>query len=237
MKFEYAAIIGSSGSIGHAALQIISEHPSLKKCYALSRGTHKFNHEKVEHIPIDYETEESIAQAASKIDKPLDLVLIATGILHQDTIQPEKSIQQININNLEYIFKVNTFGPTLSMKHFIPKMNHERQNIIAVLSAKVGSIQDNHLGGWYTYRASKSALNMIIKTASIESKHRYKKTYIVGIHPGTVKSKLSQPFTKHIHHEIFEPEKAMNQILDIIKNIKEKHHGRMIAYDGTVIPY
>ncbi|MFT6908297.1 MAG: NAD(P)-dependent dehydrogenase (short-subunit alcohol dehydrogenase family) [Oleiphilaceae bacterium] len=180
-------IIGASGAIGSAFTKRLSEQYPNVSLYASCR-TGKYH--------IDYSSEDSIAAAAvyASKEKPLDLVIVANGILHDVDIMPEKSLRELSAEKFHRIFEVNTITPALITKHFLPKLNRNKPSIFAALSARVGSISDNRLGGWYAYRASKSALNMIIKNASIEIGRRNKDAIIVGIHPGTVDSNLSKPF-------------------------------------------
>jgi NAD(P)-dependent dehydrogenase (short-subunit alcohol dehydrogenase family) len=133
---------------------------------------------------------------------------------------------------------INTIGPALTMKYFASKLKKDRKSVIAALSARVGSISDNHLGGWYGYRASKAALNMIIRTASIEVARRNKQACVVGLHPGTVDTSLSKPFHDHVPEgKLFAPEYAASQLLNVLNNLTARDTGYVFAYDGQKIPF
>jgi NAD(P)-dependent dehydrogenase (short-subunit alcohol dehydrogenase family) len=185
------AILGASGAIGSAFTKILSEKHPNASMFAFSRNS--------EHI-INYNSEDSIAEAAELAakEKPLDLVIVAGGILHDGELMPEKSLRDLSAEKFHRIFEVNTITPALIAKYFIPKLNRGQPSIFAALSARVGSISDNKLGGWYAYRASKSALNMIIKNAAIEVGRCNKRAIIIGLHPGTVDSDLSKPFQGNV---------------------------------------
>ena len=189
------AVIGSSGAIGRAFLDAYIQDKDISNIYSISRTEVKSKDERITNINIDVTDEASVKAAASKIgDNSLDRLIVATGILHTELFGPEKSIRDIKIENFIKIFSVNTFGPALIGKYFLPLMTKNKKSVIAFLSARVGSISDNKLGGWYSYRASKSALNQIIKNFSIEAKRTNPSGIIIGLQPGTVKSKLSEPF-------------------------------------------
>jgi len=133
-------------------------------------------------------------------------------------------------------WKINTFIPALMAKHFIPRLNLDRQSIFAALSARVGSISDNRLGGWYAYRASKTALNMIIKNAAIETARRNKKAIIVGLHPGTVDSSLSKPFQRNVPDEkLFAPMRSAQDLLKVLDDLNPEQSGRCFAWDGQEV--
>jgi NAD(P)-dependent dehydrogenase (short-subunit alcohol dehydrogenase family) len=187
---------------------------------------------------IDYACEISIAAAAARAaeSKPLDLVIVATGLLHQGELQPEKSLRDLSADKFARIFSANTITPALIAKYFIPKLNKTEPAVFAVLSARVGSISDNQLGGWYAYRASKAALNMVIKNAAIEVGRKNKQAIIVGLHPGTVASDLSKPFqAKVAEGKLFTPAFAAANLLAVIAGLTAAHTGKCIAWDGQEI--
>ena len=166
-----------------------------------------------------------------------DLIFVATGILHNDSdIFPEKSIRDISIDKLQKVLLVNTIGPTLVGKYFIPFLRKDSRSVFAFLSARVGSISDNKLGGWYSYRASKTALNQIIKNFSIEVKRSNPSAIFVGLQPGTVKSYLSKPFEKNVKAEkLFTPDYSSEKLLDVISNLTNEDSGKVYAWDGEEI--
>ncbi|MFQ3355888.1 MAG: NAD(P)-dependent dehydrogenase (short-subunit alcohol dehydrogenase family) [Paracoccaceae bacterium] len=238
-KYTNVAIIGASGSIGRALVQKLALNSKITNIFALSRSKTQFQSSKIRSYSFEFEKEETIETAAKLIARygPLDLVIIATGTLHGKELTPEKNIKDLSTWKFEKIFLVNTFGPALVLKHFIPLLNNKERSICATLSARVGSISDNRLGGWYAYRASKSALNMIIKTTSIEVQRKSKNTVIVGLHPGTVDSELSRPFKGNVAAtKLFTPEFAAEKLLEVLDSITLAHNGKCFAWDGQEIP-
>ena len=156
------AVVGASGAIGRALAERLAAEPRVATVYAVSRSRAPFAERDVLPVVIDIEDEASVVAAAESCanDGPLDLVIVATGILHQGaSIQPEKRMQDIDATNMTRVFALNCIGPTLVAKHFLPKMRAGSKTVFAALSARVGSISDNRLGGWASYRVSKAALN------------------------------------------------------------------------------
>lgn len=232
------AVIGASGAIGNAFTCALAGRDKDSRIYAFSRSGKVFAQANVISGKIDMADEASIEAAARQASEqaPLDMVIVATGILHQDTIMPEKSLKDIAADNFVRVFHANTLGPALVMKHFLPNLRRQHRGIFAVLSARVGSISDNRLGGWYAYRASKAALNMLIKNASIEMARFHKKMIIIGLHPGTVDSKLSQPFQTHVPPErLFTPASSVEKMLAVIDTLTPADSGKCVAYDGNEI--
>ncbi len=232
-------IIGASGGIGHAFIQLLSKD-STNTLYTFSRSYKKTptTHENIISANIDYNNEASIVEAAksTEVAGPIDLVIVATGFLHDDTIMPERSLRELSAEKFEKNFLVNTIGPALVAKHFLPKMNKKQRAVFAILSARVGSINDNRLGGWYAYRASKAAVNMLIKTASIEITRKQPNTIVVGLHPGTVDSQLSEPFQRNIKSEkLFTPEYSTKKMMSVIQELKINDSGNTFAWDGKKI--
>lgn len=164
-----------------------------------------------------------------------DYVFITTGILHKRENTPEKSLSQINENWLYENIEAN-FLPTLSFaKYLHTKLSKNHKIIFVSLSARVGSISDNKLGGWHSYRITKSMLNMLIKNISIEWKIKSKDSLIIGYHPGTVDTDLSKPFQKNINHEIFSKEKAAEYLNNVIQNLNNNQSGNLIDWQGSII--
>ena len=244
-------IVGASGGIGQALVECLVNHNNstrlLNRVYGLSRqyACHTKNVEKATvgttpYTPlyIDYADEESIHQAANMITQPVDILIVATGLLHNDNgIQPEKTYQQLSTDKLQQNFLVNTIGPALIAKYFMPKMRRQHKSIFTVLSARVGSISDNRLGGWYAYRSSKAALNMLLKTLSVEMARRSPTLIVAGLHPGTVATNLSQPFQKNVKPEqLFTPQQSALYLLTVINQLSNKDSGFCFAWDGQRIP-
>ncbi len=239
-------IFGASGSIGTAFVQNLASKEKESTIFAFSRSMKKFEFENVHSHPLDITNENEIAEATAIASKenPLDLILVTTGFLHNEdnpnrinpTILPEKSLTDLSAEKFQKLFEINTIAPALIAKHCLPKMNKERKSIFAALSARVGSISDNHLGGWYAYRSSKAALNMVIKTASIEMKRKNKNAIIIGLHPGTVDSDLSKPFQRNTPKEkLFTADHSVSKMLDVLKALSLEDTGKIFAWDGKEI--
>ena len=214
-------IVGGSGAIGTAfTLELsVSYHNAI--IHAFSRQQPEKVLPDVTCHTIDYLDETSIEKTAlvASSEMPIDMVIAATGILHDGELMPEKSLEELSVEKFQRLFEVNTIAPALLAKHFLPKLNREKRSIFAVLSARVGSISDNQLGGWYAYRASKAALNMVIKNVAIEIGRSNKKAIIVGLHPGTVDSDLSRPFQRNVPDgKMFTPEYSVQKLLEVLTN-------------------
>lgn len=235
------AVIGASGGIGSALVGHFARSSKTARIYALSRSKTSFDHSSVDTGFIDLENEDSIRSAAELVtaDEPLDIVIITTGLLHDgEDVQPEKNLTALNAEILRRAFNINTVGPALIAKHFLPHLRRDRKTVFAALSARVGSISDNRLGGWYAYRASKAALNMIIRSASIEIARRNKQAIVVGLHPGTVDTGLSKPFQANVPSgKLFTPAFAAGQLIDVIDQCQSSDTGKLLAWDGQEIPY
>ena len=236
-KNKTIVIIGASGAIGSEFVKQFAEN---NKILAFSRSNKNFNHKNVESFMIDIENENSIkdASAIAKSQKTIDMVIVASGILHNYDIMPEKSLKELSITKFQKLFQVNAIGPAIIAKYFIHLLNKDNKAVFAALSARIGSINDNRLGGWYSYRASKAALNMILKTISIESKRINKNALIIGLHPGTVDSYLSNPFQSSVKTEkLFSPEFAVKKLINVIENKDLVDSGLIFDYAGKKIEY
>ena len=166
------------------------------------------------------------------------MVIYCVGVLHNQNLSPEKSLRQINPENLIYSFQVNSIGAVLLAKHLMPLFNKTERSIFASISAKVGSIGDNRLGGWYGYRASKAALNMFLKTTAIEYNRRCPKTIVVALHPGTTDTRLFQPFQKNVPTgKLFPVEKTVHLLSQVISNLEQKDSGEFFSWDGSQLPW
>lgn len=233
-------IIGASGGIGNAVLDLLSEQDSIEHILACGRSEISHSAAKVEYQTIDLTNEDTIEKAAKRAAEigPQDLVFVTTGFLHNGDIHPEKAIRDLSIEGFQQNFAINAIGPAMVAKHFLPIMRKNERSVFACLSARVGSISDNGLGGWYAYRASKAALNMVLKNLSIEAARRYKQMIILGLHPGTVDSALSKPFQGNVRDDkLFTPHYSAERLLDVIQNAKIENSGDIIAWDGQRIEY
>ena len=222
-----ACVIGASGAIGAAFVSALQHNPRCAEVVALHRHSDP---------AIDLTDEASIQSAAEQIKAqgPFHLIIHAAGILHQQEFMPEKKLGDLNMAQMQATFMVNTFGPAIVLRHF-SKLLDKQRGVFALLSAKVGSIEDNRLGGWYSYRASKAALNMMIKTAAIEIKRTQPNAIVFALHPGTVNSALSQPFRGA---EIGRPaEQAAQEMLEVIDCLQADDHGSFLSYKGERLPW
>jgi len=229
-------IAGSSGAIGREFTKFYSDDPNVEKIVTLSRKIDDTVHHKIQSLEIDY----SKAESFENLDKishleSITTIIIATGILHSDQIKPEKSIDDINSEALEKVFQVNVYGPILLVKKLLPLIKKSQGVKVIFLTARVGSISDNELGGWYSYRSSKTSLNMMIKNLSIELQRANKENIVIGIHPGTVRSTLSEPFLRHVKHGIFSPRESVELMTQVINKISQKDSGKCFDFSGKVI--
>ena len=223
------AIIGASGGIGASILKQAEKYANGGNIYALSRSGD-------EHIHIDFEDEASIKQASEEINDELHIIINATGLLHNDDVQPEKSMRDLSYDNMEKIFRINAFAPALIAKYFLPKTPRKEKFIYASFSARVGSISDNRLGGWHSYRASKTALNMLLKNISLEVGRINKEAIIIGLHPGTVDTELSKPFQTYVKEgKLFTPEFSAEKLWEVINNATPALTGKVLDWDNKII--
>jgi NAD(P)-dependent dehydrogenase (short-subunit alcohol dehydrogenase family) len=229
------AIIGASGGIGSALACHYNAQDSVDHIYAFSRSACSVQGAKIKRVSMDITDEDSIKDAAALCDLPLDIVIVASGMLHSAGRMPEKSLKDIDYDFMQESFAINTIGPALIIKHFLPLLDKDKRGVLAILSARLGSISDNQIGGWYSYRASKAALNMMIKTASIEAKRTHRQAILLGLHPGTVDTKLSENFRSNIKHEIFTPGKSAQLLCDLIDNAALEDSGKCLAWDGQEV--
>ena len=233
------AIIGSSGAIGNSICEVLLNEYPIKKLYKFSRKIQTKDTDKIKNIVIDIEDENSIKESVKHIpgDVKFDLIFVATGLLHNENeIFPEKSIKDINIEMFQKVLLVNAIGPALIGKYFIPFLKKDNKSVFAFLSAKVGSISDNKIGGWYSYRSSKAALNQIIKNFSIEIRRNNNNAIFVGLQPGTVKSFLSKPFQKNVNKQkLFTPEDSAKNLLKVINSLDYEDSGKLFSWNGEEI--
>ena len=233
------AVIGASGGLGRAFVDHLDAQSNVSVIHAFSRSEVQFGHKKVDSHQMDITSEASIKEAISLVTEALlfDVVIVTTGFLHDENVSPEKSIRDLNFANFHAVFATNTYGPALVAKYFLPRLQRGRRSVFACLSARVGSISDNQLGGWYAYRASKAALNMILKNAAIETARRHKEACVIGLHPGTVDTSLSKPFQGRVEQgKLFTPEFSSACLLRVINRVTPDQSGRVIAWDGKEVP-
>lgn len=228
-----AVVIGASGGIGAAFEAALIDEGVFDVVHGFARSRTGSQH-------LDLEDEASIAAAAAHVAKgpPPTLVIVATGLLHAGDRGPEKALRELDPTWLAKVHAVNAIGPALVAKHFLPIMPKSGRTVFAALSARVGSIADNRLGGWHGYRASKAALNMLVRNLAIEEARRNARAIIVALHPGTVDTALSRPFQGNVQPgRLFDPERAALQLLDVIEELKPSDSGNLFDFEGKEIAF
>ncbi|MFA4940382.1 SDR family NAD(P)-dependent oxidoreductase [Brevundimonas sp.] len=228
MRDAAAVVIGSSGGIGAALADAVERGGDYATVHRLSRS----------QGGLDLEDEASIAAAAGLVGKgpSVRLVLIATGVLH-DGFEPERSFKAMTAEHLMRDYRINAVGPALVAKHFAPLMPRNERAVFAALSARVGSISDNRLGGWHAYRASKAALNMILRNLAIEMARSHPMAVIAGLHPGTVDTGLSAPFQKGVAEgKLFTADHSAERLLAVLSDLTPADSGGVFAWDGKRVP-
>lgn len=232
-----AVVVGATGGLGQALVTALVESGRFAAVHALSRSGAA--------IPgasagtLDVTDEDGIRRAAERLagGPPLGLVIVATGLLHGEAVSPEKSWRALDPVALAELFRVNVIGPALVAKHLLPLFPRRGRAVFAALSARVGSISDNRVGGWYGYRASKAALNQILRTLAVELARTRPDALCIGLHPGTVDTALSRPFQAGVAEgRLFEPARAARQLLSVIDAAGPETSGRVLAWDGEVVP-
>ena len=222
-----ALVIGSSGTIGTAFVELLKSDPLCAEVVAIHRHS---------EFPIDYQNLASIESCANALlsAAPFQLIIHTIGVLHTNDWMPEKRLDALTAEQLVELMTVNAIGPALTLRHF-SKLLDPQNSIMLMLSAKVGSIEDNRLGGWYSYRASKAALNMLIKTTAIEWTRTKPNTVLIAMHPGTVNSRLSKPFRGE---QIGRPASdAVADMLQVIENLTKEDSGSFLSYSGEKLPW
>ncbi|MEH2348384.1 MAG: SDR family NAD(P)-dependent oxidoreductase [Nostoc sp.] len=250
IKDANSLIVGANQGIGLGFVKNLLQDEKIAKVYATYRQKNaaeellslveKYS-DKLICLEMDITDELQILEAVQTIRTQVDklhLVISCVGLLHEDTLQPEKSLREINSENLLRYFQINSIGAVLLTKHLLPLLRHGERSVFASISAKLGSIGDNKLGGWYGYRASKAALNMFMRTAAIEYKRSCPKALIVTLHPGTTDTRLSRPFQKNVPAEkLFSVERTVTQLLAVIEQLQEGDSGQFFSWDGSRLPW
>ena len=233
-EIEKIAIFGANGSIGSA---LCTHYQKKSKVYAFTRDDFGINNINLEKILLDDYKEETLLQSASDFENDFfNKIIVCIGILHDKNFMPEKRIEDFSSDQFIETIRVNTLIPTLIAKSFYKKLKKKDKSTLAFLSARVGSITDNRSGGWYSYRASKAALNMMVKNLSIELGRYNKQLSVIGLHPGTVDSRLSQPFQKNLEDsKIFSANFSVLKLSSVIDSLEIEDSGKCIAWDGEEI--
>jgi NAD(P)-dependent dehydrogenase (short-subunit alcohol dehydrogenase family) len=240
---QVALVQGASRGLGLALVEAFLGRPDVERVVATCRDPEasegltalRGRHEgALETIPLDVRDEGSMAAASAHV-----WLVNCAGLLHEGVeIRPEKRLGDVDSRALSTLFEVNAFGPLLVAKHFLPLLQHERRAVLANLSARVGSLADNRLGGWYGYRASKTAQNMFTRTLAIELGRRAPNVICLALHPGTVDTDLSRPFQTNVpKRRLFDTGRAARQLLEVMDGARREDSGRFLAWDGSEIPW
>lgn len=250
-KGSSAVVVGASGGIGLALTRALLESDRFECVVGCARrpqdsaalqGLVESAQGRLILRPMDLSDPETIATLVDWLKAERlapSLVFNAAGVLHDGArVQPEKRLEDLDASSLARIFAVNALGPALLIRHLLPLMRREDKAVLAMLSARVGSIGDNRLGGWYAYRASKSALNQFLKTASIEARRRFRNVIMLALHPGTTDTALSAPFQANVPEgKLFSSDFAAERLLAVIDQAGLDDSGGFRAWDGSEIPW
>ncbi len=240
-----ALIVGAGQGIGLEFVQQFLQNNRGDLIYATYRNPESpllsINDRRLRCLQMDITDEAQIAAAVKTVQAEtatLQHVINCVGILHEGSLQPEKSLRQINAEQLLHYFRVNSIGAILLAKHVQPLLKHKDRAVLATISAKVGSIGDNALGGWYGYRASKAALNMLMRTTAIEYKRTCPQTIVAALHPGTTDTRLSRPFQRNMPPEkLFSCDRTVRQLLAVIDQLQPSDSGEFFSWDGSRLPW
>ena len=225
--YEYrgrALVFGASGGIGQAFSRFLEDKLGSENVVNVSRSFDGF----------EISDEEKILKFSESIEGTFNLIINATGVLQTTEEGPEKTINVVKQKLMIDMMTINAIGPALLLKNFSKKLDKTKFSVFVNLSARVGSITDNRLGGWISYRSSKAALNQIIKTSSIEINRRNKNAICVGLHPGTVKTRFTEKFQNTT--ETISPDESVKMMMNVVENLSVDDNGYCFAYDGKVIP-
>lgn len=243
-------VVGASRGIGLALVQARLADPTVRRVIATLRPASdrqaldelaRLHGERLQTVELDVTDDSSLAsfgQFLGRLEGGVDTAIHAAGILHESTLQPEKSLTECSARNLLRQFEVNSIGPLMVARALLPVQGRQRHFAFAVLSAMVGSIADNRLGGWYSYRASKAALNQLVRTLAIECRIRYPGARILSIHPGTTDTGLSRPFQRNVKPgKLYAPATTAERILRVINHARPAQSGSFLNWDGAEIPW
>lgn len=233
-----AVVFGAGGGIGGAFVEALAGDGAVARVHAVSRRMPDLPPGKVRGHACDPLDDTALERTVAAVTAggPIHLAIVATGILHGEGLAPEKTWRQVDAEAMARVLAVNTIAPTLIAKHVLPALAKDRRACLAALSARVGSIGDNRLGGWVSYRASKAALNMMIRTFSIELARVNPGAAFIGLHPGTVETGLSEPFRGGVPRSgLFTPERSVAGMLTVIDRAEPAMSGRIFDYAGKEV--
>ena len=240
-----ALVVGAQGALGAAFMTHLKADSRCAQVIGTARSQAMPNPDQhpaaMVHamVYLDLQDPATIEQAARHLlpQGPFDLIIDATGTLSLNGIPPEKRLADLNAEHMARVFAVNAIGPALLLKHLVDALPAKGRCVVATLSARVGSISDNRKGGWYSYRASKAALNMLWRTAAIEVARRRPEAVLLALHPGTVFSNLSAPFVapSEVRPGLMQPQDAAARLLAVMNAASES--GSFKAYDGQTIEW
>ncbi|WP_417515990.1 SDR family NAD(P)-dependent oxidoreductase [Marinobacter sp.] len=242
-------VAGVSGAIGGALAEALLERDEESRVVGLARDPARVpeplrSHSRLTVLAWDAEDDQSPGAVARALEKTIpasagiDTLIYAAGLLHDGAVFPEKRLEELKANSLARAFAVNATGFALLVQALLPWLRHRELKRIAAISAKVGSIEDNRLGGWYAYRSSKAALNMLVRTLSVELPRRCKPVACVSLHPGTTDSALSDPFRQSLAQlQVHSAAETAGNLVAVIEGITSEDNGRFLSWDGSELPW
>lgn len=246
-----AVVVGATGGLGTALVDALLAREDVDRVLAAGRSAQDpegplaaraAGDGRLRTLALDVTAPgqvEALGEALRDEDARLVMAWIAPGLLHDAAhgVAPEKRLEQVELAALERVFAVNAFGPLLVARQLVPRLRRGERTALAFLSARVGSIADNRKGGWYAYRASKAALNQMVRSLAVELRRRAPEAFAVALHPGTVATPLSAPFRDRVAHRVTPPPEAARNLLDVVDGLGPAQSGGFYAYDGTEIPW
>lgn len=246
----HVLIVGASQGIGLGFVRHLLQDERIRHICATYRQPatatelltlQSLHPERLTCLPMDITEESQIVAGLEQIQPitpHLHLVIYCVGLLHDGSLQPEKGLQQLETEQLLCYFQVNSIGAVLLAKHLLPLLKHDQPSLFAAISAKIGSIGDNRIGGWYGYRASKAALNMFMKTAAIEYSRKSPRTIVALLHPGTTDTRLSHPFQRGVPADkLFSVPRTVSQLMAVIGGLEATESGGFFSWDGSSLPW
>jgi short-subunit dehydrogenase len=238
MNLSNTIVFGANGGIGSALVRKLSDRYPTDKVYAVARnidGLESFS-KNVDSITADFGVSNNLEKLSRRFRESkhqINGIIVASGVLTAIASTPEKSANALDETEMLENYRINSIVPALIFKYFHKIISESQSPFFSVLSARIGSISDNRLGGWYSYRMAKSALNMFVKTASIEFSRMNRAGVVLGLHPGTVNTAFTERYVKN--RSTFSPETAAENLLSVLSVVSPSHTGQCLAYDGRVI--